>query len=570
MEWGECMKQHYVMPVGVDDFRRVREEYYYVDKTDFIRQLIDGHAQATLITRPRRFGKTLSLSMLYYFFSNKDAEANRVLFEGSNIEKAGERYMSEQGSRPVVFLSLKDIKQSDMDNMLAMFAYTMQTLYDSFSYLQEADVLSVQEKRYFSKVLEGRASSVELQFSLKNLTAFLAGYHQKSVLVLIDEYDAPIQYAWDYGYYDEAIVFMRNYLSSVLKTNPSLDFAVLTGVLRIAKESIFSSLNNLEVASVACGGYLDVMGFTYAEIQQMAADFGVEDKLPEIKAWYDGYNFAGQEIYNPWSVINYFRNNCRPAAYWVNTSGNTILRHMLEHADPSQGKSLTALLAGKKISASLDEGVIYAEIYQNSDALYSMLLTTGYLTMVDYPDPYIDDDSCTLRIPNREIRTLFKKEVMRHLSSKGSGSELLRNLVNSLLSGKAAEFEESLAEFLRLVASFHDTAARESFYHGLVLGLLATLMPRFEVVSNRESGYGRFDIAIFPGPGQSAGALLEFKVAEKEEEMPERAREALAQIRANKYASEFEQRGVKEVWQYGIAFCGKKCQIEAADAQGTR
>ncbi|MBE6103247.1 MAG: hypothetical protein E7200_14500 [Selenomonas ruminantium] len=564
------MKQHYVMPVGLDDFRRVREEYYYVDKTDFIRQLIDGHAQATLITRPRRFGKTLSLSMLYYFFTNKEAEANRVLFEGSNIEKAGERYMAEQGSRPVVFLSLKDIKQSDIDSMLAMFAYTMQTLYDSFSYLQEADVLSVQEKRYFGKVLEGRASNVELQFSLKNLTAFLARYHQKSVLVLIDEYDAPIQYAWDYGYYDEAIVFVRNYLSSVLKTNSSLDFSVLTGVLRIAKESIFSSLNNLEVASVAYGGYLDVMGFTYAEIQQMAADFEVEDKLPEIKAWYDGYNFAGQEIYNPWSVINYFHNNCRPAAYWVNTSGNTILRHMLEQADSSQSRSLSALLAGKKISASLDEGVIYDEIYQNSDALYSMLLTTGYLTMVDYPDPYIDDDGCTLRIPSREIRTLFKKEVMRHLSSKGSGSELLRNLVGSLLVGNGAEFEEYLAEFLRLVASFHDTAARESFYHGLVLGLLATLMPRFEVVSNRESGYGRFDIAVFPKEEEAAGALLEFKVAEKEDEMPERAREALAQIQENDYIAEFEKRGVQEVWQYGIAFCGKKCQIEAADAQGMR
>ena len=197
------MKQHYVMPVGVDDFRRVREEYYYVDKTDFIRQLIDGHAQATLITRPRRFGKTLSLSMLYYFFTNKEAEANRVLFEGSNIEKAGERYMAEQGSRPVVFLSLKDIKQSDMGSMLAMFASVMQALYDSFPYLQEADVLSVQEKKYFSKVLEGQASNVELQLSLKNLTEFLARYHQKSVLVLLDECDAPLQYAWDYGYYQE-------------------------------------------------------------------------------------------------------------------------------------------------------------------------------------------------------------------------------------------------------------------------------------------------------------------------------------------------------------------------------
>jgi len=558
------MKQHYVMPVGLDDFRRVREEYYYVDKTDFIRQLIDGHAQATLITRPRRFGKTLSLSMLYYFFTNKDAEANRALFEGSNIEKAGERYMAEQGSRPVVFLSLKDIKERDFDGMLSGFAELSKRVYYGFRYLLEEDILTAGEREVFQAILDLKARLSDLQYSLSNLTDYLKRCHQRNVLVLIDEYDAPIQYAWDYGYYDEAIVFVRNYLSSVLKTNLSLDFAVLTGVLRIAKESIFSSLNNLEVASVAYGGYLDVMGFTYAEIQQMAADFEVEDKLPEIKAWYDGYNFAGQEIYNPWSVINYFHNNCRPAAYWVNTSGNTILRHMLEQADSSQSRSLSALLAGKKISASLDEGVIYDEIYQNSDALYSMLLTTGYLTMVDYPDPYIDDDGCTLRIPNREIRTLFKKEVMRHLSSKGSGSELLRNLVGSLLVGNGAEFEEYLAEFLRLVASFHDTAGRESFYHGLVLGLLATLMPRFEVVSNRESGYGRFDIAVFPKEEEAAGALLEFKVAEKEGEMPERAREALAQIQENDYIAEFEKRGVQEVWQYGIAFCGKKCQIEAA------
>ena len=561
------MKQHYVMPVGVDDFRRVREDYYYVDKTDFIKKLLDGHAQATLITRPRRFGKTLALSMLYYFFSNKDAEANRVLFEGSRIEAAGAQYMAEQGSRPVVFLSLKDIKQSCMENMVEMIGAAMQSAYDSFRYLQEGEVLSGQEKQYFQRVLEGKASNVDLQLSLKNLTAFLARFYGKPALVLIDEYDAPIQYAWDYGYYDEAIVFMRNYLSSVLKSNHHLDFAVLTGVLRIAKESIFSSLNNLEVASVASGGYLDVMGFTYEEIQSMAADFSACDKLPEIKAWYDGYNFAGQEIYNPWSVINYFHNDCRPVAYWVNTSGNSILRHMLEHADSSQSKSLAALLKGGKIRAGLDEGVIYDEIYQNSDALYTMLLTTGYLTMVDYPDPYIDDDGCTLRIPNREIRSLFKKEVMRHLARQGSGSELLRNLVDGLLTGQAADFEESLAEFLRLLASFYDTAARESFYHGLVLGLLATLMPRFEVVSNRESGYGRFDIAIFPGPKQSVGALLEFKVVDSEGKMPERAKDALLQIKENKYISEFEQRGVKEVWQYGIAFCGKKCHIEAAENQ---
>jgi hypothetical protein len=556
------MKQHYVMPVGVDDFRQVREQYYYVDKTDFIRRLIDGHAKATLITRPRRFGKTLAMSMLYYFFSNKDAEANRVLFEGSKIEQAGEQYMAEQGSRPVVFLSLKDIKEDTFEGMLASFGEAMKNAYREFRFLLEGTTLISAEKEIFEAVLAGKASRNDLQYSLKNLTVYLERYYGRQVLVLIDEYDAPIQYAWDYGYYDEAIVFVRNYLSSVLKTNPALDFAVLTGVLRIAKESIFSSLNNLKVASVAGGGFEEAMGFTHEEVQQMAKDFHVSEKYEEIKLWYDGYNFSGQAIFNPWSVISYLDNACRPAAYWVNTSGNAILRHMLQHATAAQSRSLVELLRGKKISAGLDEGVIYDEIYQNSDALYSMLLTTGYLTMVDYPDPYADEEGATMRIPNREIRTLFKKEVMRHLANLEGDSELLRNLLHGLLGGDAADFEEALSKFLRLLASFYDTAARESFYHGLVLGLLATLMPRFEVVSNRESGYGRFDVAIFPGKGQTAGALLEFKVAESEAEMPERAKEALAQIEANQYGAEFERRGVKDFWQYGIAFWGKKCHIE--------
>ena len=330
------MKQHYVMPVGEDDFRKVRENYYYVDKTDFIRKLIDGHATATLITRPRRFGKTLALSMLYYFFTNKDAEANRVLFEGSRIEQAGERYMAEQGSRPVVFLSLKDIKEDSMEGLLASFGEAMKNVYYEYRFLLEGNTLIASEKEAFEAVLSCKASRNDLQYSLKNLTAYLNRYYGKAVLVLIDEYDAPIQYAWDYGYYKEAIVFVRNYLSSVLKTNPSLDFAVLTGVLRIAKESIFSSLNNLKVDSVVGGGFANVMGFTHEEIEQMAADFKVPEKYEEIKAWYDGYNFSGQDIFNPWSVISYFDNGCQPAAYWVNTSGNAIMKSMLEKAGPEQ------------------------------------------------------------------------------------------------------------------------------------------------------------------------------------------------------------------------------------------
>ncbi|MBR3458986.1 MAG: AAA family ATPase [Selenomonadaceae bacterium] len=556
------MKQHYVMPVGVDDFRRVREQYYYVDKTDFIKALIDGHAQATLITRPRRFGKTLSMSMLYYFFTMEDATANRTLFEGSEIEKAGERYMAEQGTRPVVFLSLKDIKESSFEDMLAGFAYLMSKTYQSFRFLLEGDSLYWEEKESFHAILSSSASKTELQFSLRNLCDCLANYYKKPVLVLLDEYDVPIQSAWEHGYYDEAIVFVRNYLSSVLKTNPNLDFAVLTGVLRIAKESIFSSLNNLEVADVVSGRYPEVMGFTYEETRQMAEDLHEEEKLPEIKEWYDGYNFAGREIYNPWSVINYFQQNCRPDAYWANTSGNAVLRHLLEHASPSQVEELADLLHGKSVSAELEEGAIYKEIHENSDALYSLLLHTGYLTVVDSPASY--DDDCTMRIPNGEIRILFKKEVTRYLSGLGEDAKLLRKLLNSLLAGNVRDFEAMLGKFLVLMASFHDTDTRESFYHGLVLGLLAALMPRFEVVSNRESGYGRFDIAIFPGAGQSTGVLMEFKVAEKEEKMPERAKEALRQIKENKYTAEFERRGVQHFWQYGIAFCGKKCHIETA------
>ncbi|MBQ7498453.1 MAG: AAA family ATPase [Selenomonas sp.] len=556
------MKQHYVMPVGVDDFRQVREKYYYVDKTDFIRTLIDGHAAATLITRPRRFGKTLTMSMLYYFFTMKEAERNRALFEGTRVEAAGERYMAEQGMKPVVFLSLKDIKEDSMKDMLEAFASSMKKVYQSFRYLLEGEVLYPEDKESFQDILSGRASKVELQYSLSNLTDYLARYHKKNVLVLIDEYDAPIQAAWDHGYYPEAINFVRNYLSSVLKSNPNLDFAVLTGVLRIAKESIFSSLNNLDVSSVASGNYQDVMGFTYEEVEMMAADFGAADKLPEIKAWYDGYNFDGMEIYNPWSVVNYFKKNCKAAAYWVNTSSNNIMNHLLAAATSSQADTLVKLLGGEKIRVGLDEGVIYSEIDKSSSALYSMLLTSGYLTMVDYPDPYVDGYMCTMRIPNMEIRMLFKREVMQRLEKAGTDSELIGKLIESLLTGNVKDFAESMEKFMMLSVSFYDTGERESFYHGLVLGLLATLMPRFEVVSNRESGYGRFDIAIFPGKNQRAGALLEFKVAESEADMPQRAKEALAQIEENDYAAEFQRRGISEPWKYGIAFCGKKCHIE--------
>ena len=557
------MKKFLPLPVGVDDFKRLRQEYYFVDKTKFIQSLMDSHSTATLITRPRRFGKTLALSMVYYFFTLKDAEKNRKLFDGCAISRAGERYMSEQGKRPVIFLSLKDIKEDCFDLMLEHLAALMQSVYSSFRYLLEGDLLYPEEKEIFQSILSRKASRIDLQLSLKNLTLYLTRCHHRPTVLLIDEYDAPIQYAWDYGYYDKAIPFYRNYLSSVLKSNQDLDFAVLTGVLRISKESIFSSLNNLKVSSVATGSFVDAMGFSVKEVSQMATDFGQPEKAAELKHWYDGYNFSGQEIYNPWSVINYFDHNAKPGLYWVNTSGNMILAELLKQATSSQERDLNLLMQGGTIPALLDEGVIYSEIHKNSDALYSMLLTTGYLTLAEPPNPYNGNMRCTLRIPNQEIQFLYRREIVGHMESIGVQPQLLQEMMSHLLSGKGKAFEECLSSYLESVTSYYDTANKESFYHGLMLGLLAILIPRYRVVSNRESGYGRFDLAVFPLHGQSVGVLMEFKTADSEEDLAAKAKDALAQIEQMDYLAEFRTLGVSTVWKYGIAFWGKRTCIVA-------
>ena len=554
------MKQHYIMPVGVDDFRQVRKEYYYVDKTDFIKSLIDGHSKATLITRPRRFGKTLALSMLYYFFTIENAEENRALFEGTAVEKADERYMAFQGSKPTIFVSLKDIKQANFENMMINFSSLMQETYYSYDYLLEGDCLNTTEKEYFNSIINRKSNSVDLQKSLKNLTTWLNRYHKKPALVLIDEYDAPIQYAFDYGYYDEAITFMRNYLSAVLKSNPDLDFAILTGVLRIAKESIFSSLNNLEVASVASGRYQNVMGFDDDEIKQITVDFHCPDKLPEIKKWYDGYNFSGTNIYNPWSVINYILHDCNPSIYWLNTSGNSIVKELLKRTDKEQAQELQALLQGGSVNAKIDEGVIYSDIYKNRNALYTMLLTTGYLTPVSKPVTRGFMLSAVLRIPNREIASVYATEIVERIENMEGNPNLL-NFLENLLSGNAEGFSDELNKYLLTLTSYYDTANKETFYHGFVLGIVATLMPEYKILSNRESGYGRFDIAIFPENKSKNGVIMEFKVAEKESELHQTAEVALSQIDDMEYMAEFKNEGIDNVWKYGISFCGKKCAI---------
>ena len=548
------------MPIGVDDFKELRENYYFIDKTDFIRQLIDDHSKVTFITRPRRFGKTLTMSMLEYFFSIDKKEESKDLFHGLAIEAAGSSYMKHRGIYPVIFISLKDGQSPSWEQMLNFFSLFLRRLYLQYAYLMKADTLDECMKEDYHRIVNRQADQTEMAFALTRLMEMMQAYYGQPVILLLDEYDAPIQYAWDHGYYDQCIGFMRQFLSSALKTNRALDFAVLTGVLRVAKESIFSGLNNLSVCSVLSRKYSNILGFTPAETVPMAEDLGVEKKLPELRQWYDGYRFGTDDIYNPWSVINYMDNECTPMPYWVHTSGNYILKQLLSHADCLRIKELQGLLDGKTVTVSLNETVMYDQIEKDASALYTLLLTTGYLTIESAsPTTY---NRYSLRIPNEEIKQVYGQEILNTIAV-GADRNTFDTLFDALFSGQEKDFEGRLQQILLRFASTYDTANKESFYHGFMLGISALFLDKQYIVeSNRESGYGRFDIAIFPKDTQKAGVILEFKAADRTESLEEKAGEALRQIQDKQYEAEFAKRDIASLWKYGVAFCGKQVYVK--------
>ena len=558
----------YAMPVGVDNFREmVSRDYYFVDKTNFIRELLDNKNKVTLITRPRRFGKTLAMRMLQEFFDIN--AAGRDTFKGLNISRAGEKYMQHRGKYPVIFFSLKDIATGNYQDALRDLCGKISDLYAEYGFLAESPALNEREKEYFLSVYNiadheqyGRDKWGK---SLKMLTVYLWKHYGVKTILLLDEYDAPIQHAWEDGYYEDMIRFMRQFYSEVLKGNDALEFAVLTGVLRVAKESIFSGLNNLKVCSVLSEDYSDVFGFTGQEVAKMAADLQMEDKLPEIRAWYDGYSFGGSEIYNPWSVIMYFDAKCKPAPYWVNTSGNGIIKYMLDRLDGRGREDLQSLMDGNTISKQVQEGIIYEEIGSNADDLYTMLLTTGYLKCTRSQDSllgtYMD-----LQIPNLEILRLFTREIAQNFTGYRGVSDIT-NMMDEMLKGNAVLFEEDLNRILRNSVSYHDAANGESFYHGMMLGFCVLLKDTHIVQSNRESGYGRFDLALIPTDRRYYGVIMEFKRAADEGQLEEKALEALAQIEELSYIAEFQQRQIEKVWKYGIAFCGKKVCLRGQSAR---
>ena len=558
----------YAMPVGVDNFAKIIEnKYYFVDKTNFIKELLDKKAMVTLITRPRRFGKTLAMRMLQEFFDIN--AAGRDTFRGLNISRAGEEYMQHRGKYPVIFFSLKDIATGNYQDALRDLCGKISDLYAEYGFLADSPALNEREKGYFLSVYNIAAheqySRDKWCKSLKMLTVYLWKHYGVKTILLLDEYDAPIQHAWEDGYYEDMIRFMRQFYSEVLKGNDALEFAVLTGVLRVAKESIFSGLNNLKVCSVLSEDYSDIFGFTGQEVARMAADLQMEDKLPEIRAWYDGYSFGGSEIYNPWSVIMYFDAKCKPAPYWVNTSGNGIIKYMLDRLDGRGREDLQSLMDGNTISKQVQEGIIYEEIGSNADDLYTMLLTTGYLKCTSSQDSllgtYMD-----LQIPNLEILRLFTREIAQNFTGYRGVSDIT-NMMDEMLKGNAVLFEEDLNRILRNSVSYHDAANGESFYHGMMLGFCVLLKDTHIVQSNRESGYGRFDLALIPTDRRYYGVIMEFKRAADEGQLEDKALEALAQIEELSYIAEFQQRQIEKVWKYGIAFCGKKVCLRGQSAR---
>ena len=552
------------MPVGIEDFKKlVQGEYYFVDKTRFLRDLMDLRTDVTLITRPRRFGKTLALSMLQYFFTLEHAEENRKLFEGLDIEKAGTQYMREQGTRPVVFLTLKEVRAGKQAVMMDLLARMLQGLYQCYPYLLTSDRLSEEDKKAFHRVTALGGNEADLRMALCFLMQCLEKHHGKKPVLLLDEYDAPILSAWENGYYKECIDFMRGFLGAALKTNPALHFAVLTGVTRVSKESIFSGLNNLKVCSVLSDAYCDIFGFTQQEAAKLMEECGVGDKLPELKRWYDGYRFGSQEIYNPWSVICYISEGCKFQRYWLNVSGNSILKVLLEHVDERRKEELQQLLQLKdaSVEALVDEGTIYSDIREDENALYMMLLTTGYLKSIETWQDRRGRWWCRLQIPNREVLLAYEDEILGKVVGRGNRVTLFE-MLDAMTEGKVERFQKSLGKILKDSVSYHDTAQPESFYHGLILGFGVLMEDEYRVESNRESGYGRFDIAFFPLKAGAPGVILELKSAKSEEAMEEKAKEALRQIEEKAYLAELARQGVKEIWKYGIAFHGKKVWLE--------
>ena len=542
------------VPVGIEDFERIiNEDYYYVDKTLLIEELLINRAPVTLFTRPRRFGKTLNMSMIKSFFDIKNKEENKKLFE--NLKISNSEYMSEQGKYPVIFISLKDLKGNSWEECLKRLKLFIFDLYVEFEYIREK--MNEWDKRKFEKVLYEQEDA-DYIMSLKFLADSLYKYYGEKAIILIDEYDAPIINAFDKGYYNEAINFFQTFYSSALKTNNSLKYGVLTGITRIIKEGIFSGLNNLYVNTILSRDYSEYFGLLESEVVEMLDYFDMKYKIEEVREWYNGYIFGESEVYNPWSIVNYVREK-EIKAYWANVSGNTLLENMLNHAGESVYEDLKRFTDGESIEKYISDGTTIKSLLSNDDEIWQLLLYSGYLTKDEKQEKESDSNVYNLKIPNKEIRKYFGNMFLNRFF----GTEVKTNiLIKALEGGDIKKFEKTLGEIMiNMLSHFDLDKEMEKIYQVFMIGLVGFLMGKYEIISNDESGYGRYDLAMIPIKSNEKAYLMEFKISKTKKGMEERAEKALKQIDEKKYDTKLKARGIKNILKIGIAFYGKEVKV---------
>ena len=560
------------LPIGQSDFRKIIDGGFdFVDKSDFIPEVLQG-AEVILITRPRRFGKTLNMSMLRHFFAQEvHGQPTKDLFKHLKVSHAEEDVLQHQGKYPVIFLTFKDIKESSFEAAHKKIYRLIINVYDEFSYLLESPSLSDQQKDYLSRILKGEANQAELETSLQELTGFLFRHHGTKPIILIDEYDTPIQSGYLQGYYDEVIAFFRNFFGAALKDNPYLFKAVLTGILRVSRESLFSGLNNLKVHSVLHPQLSSFFGFTEEEVNQLFNKAGLQDKMDDVKHWYNGYQMGSTVLYNPWSIVNCIEDGGVLKPFWVNTSDNILIKDLLLKSSFNFKDKFEILLHGTPVERVVDENFVFPDLQKNREsAIWSLLLMTGYLT-VRACEETNRGSVCQLAIPNQEIRNLYQVIIEKWLAN-GYGLEWYEEFLNHLLNGNMEEFQKGLRHIMEHIVSVHDVGKKEpeSFYHGLMIGLTASLAgdKKYETRSNRESGYGRYDYLILARDPHKLSILLEFKqitlptgkkeTADIQAVLDKAAQEALQQIDTQVYFAELKQRGLTNILKIGLAFSGKR------------
>lgn len=547
------------LPIGVSDFRLAQAEYYYVDKTMLIKDFIDERPMVTLFTRPRRFGKTLNMDMLRTFFEKTEQDTS-VYFQDKKIWACGQKYRSYQGKYPVIFLTFKDVKFNTWEETFSAVRDIFAKETQRHEELRTSDRCDEYDERKYARLAEGNVTEVELSSALADLSAMLHKHYGTAPVIIIDEYDTPIQQGYMKGYYEEITLFMRNLFSGGFKDNKHLAFGFLTGILRVAKESIFSGMNNLSINSVLDHKYSAYFGFTPDEVREMAAYYGASDKYDEICEWYDGYRFGKTEIFNPWSVVNYFSNECEPRAFWVSTGSNDVIGEVLAEADEEIYHRLASLVNGETITTYIDTGVIYPQIKKNPSTIYSFLLVTGYLKAVKTTLSFNGDFMCEISLPNREIALVYHKEILQKFETMIPQSTAIA-VQEAIFSGDNRKLKTQIQTLLMESVSSFDTAG-ENFYHGFMLGLCA-LLGGFFVTSNRESGEGRYDIQLKPVKKGLPGIIIELK-AEKngtEESLKQLSETALKQIQEKQYDTELRTAGVEAIYKYGVAFCGKRVEV---------